>query len=117
MSRVRKAKIVDCLRNVPQRFERPADDALAALQPSDFVKMIRDRVSKGIDPSYVGELVREGIENDWPYIFTDSEFEPFIEARLPRSSRASTGFVDGNRGIERKTIRRCYPACLTMTRA
>jgi NAD(P)-dependent dehydrogenase (short-subunit alcohol dehydrogenase family) len=77
-----RTKIVDCLRNLPQRFERPADDKLAALQPSDFVKMIRDRVSKGIDPSYVGELVREGIENDWPYIFTDSEFEPFIEARF-----------------------------------
>jgi hypothetical protein len=31
---------------------------------------------------YVGELVREGIENDWPYIFTDVEFEPMIEARF-----------------------------------
>ena len=30
----------------------------------------------GIDPLYVGELVREAIENDWPYIFTDTEFEP-----------------------------------------
>jgi NAD(P)-dependent dehydrogenase (short-subunit alcohol dehydrogenase family) len=77
-----KTKIVDSLRNLPQRFERPADDKLAALRSSDFVKMIRDRVSKGIDPSYVGELVREGIENDWPYIFTDNEFEPFIEARF-----------------------------------
>jgi hypothetical protein len=27
-------------------------------------------------------LVREGIENDWPYIFTDAEFEPAIEARF-----------------------------------
>jgi hypothetical protein len=26
--------------------------------------------------------VREGIENDWPYIFTDTEFEPAIEARF-----------------------------------
>jgi hypothetical protein len=26
--------------------------------------------------------VREGIENDWPYIFTDVEFEPMIEARF-----------------------------------
>jgi NAD(P)-dependent dehydrogenase (short-subunit alcohol dehydrogenase family) len=77
-----RTKIVDCLRNLPQRFERPADDKLAALQPSDFVKMIRDRVSKGIDPFYVGELVREGVENDWPYISTDVEFEPMIEARF-----------------------------------
>ena len=44
--------------------------------------MVYDRLSKGIDPSYVGELVREGIENDWPYIFTDLEFEPMIESRF-----------------------------------
>ena len=31
--------------------------------------MVEDRVFKGIDPFYVGELVREGIEQDWPYIF------------------------------------------------
>ena len=43
---------------------------------------IRDRISAGIDPMYVGELVREGIEGDWPYIFTDNEFEPFIDARF-----------------------------------
>ena len=44
--------------------------------------MIRERVAQGIDPAYVGELVREGIENDWPYIFTDTEFEPLVEARF-----------------------------------
>ena len=44
--------------------------------------MLQDRVSKGVDPRYVGELVREGIENDWPYIFTDAEFEPFVDARF-----------------------------------
>ena len=27
-------------------------------------------------------VVREGVENDWPYIFTDTEFEPLIEARF-----------------------------------
>jgi hypothetical protein len=30
----------------------------------------------------VGELVREGIENDWAYIFTDAEFEPAVKARF-----------------------------------
>ena len=44
--------------------------------------MIKDRVAHGIDPAYVGELVREGVENDWPYIFTDTEFEPLIETRF-----------------------------------
>jgi len=43
---------------------------------------IRDRIDAGIDPMYVGELVREGIEGDWPYIFTDNEFEPYIDARF-----------------------------------
>jgi len=28
--------------------------------------------------------VREGIENDWPYIFTDTEFEPIVEMRFAR---------------------------------
>ena len=46
------------------------------MRSSDMFKFIQERVSHGIDPSYVGELVREGIENDWPYIFTDVEFEP-----------------------------------------
>jgi NAD(P)-dependent dehydrogenase (short-subunit alcohol dehydrogenase family) len=43
---------------------------------------LRDRLKAGIDPNYVGELVREGIEGDWPYIFTDAEFEPLIERRF-----------------------------------
>jgi hypothetical protein len=36
----------------------------------------------GVLSHYVGELVREGIENDSPYIFTNNEFEPFIDARF-----------------------------------
>ena len=55
---------------------------MAATQSSEIFKFIQDRVSHGVDPSYVGELVREGIENDWPYIFTDVEFEPLVEARF-----------------------------------
>ena len=44
--------------------------------------MVNTRIAEGIDPLYVGEIVREGIENDWPYIFTDAEFEPAIDARF-----------------------------------
>ena len=29
-------------------------------------------------------MVREGIEEDWPYIFTDLEFEPAIERRFAK---------------------------------
>jgi hypothetical protein len=60
-----------------RRQGRPATGPVA-----ERIKFIRDRVAQGIDPLYVGELVREGIENDWPYIFTDNELEPFIEARF-----------------------------------
>jgi NAD(P)-dependent dehydrogenase (short-subunit alcohol dehydrogenase family) len=77
-----RTQIMNSQRNLPERFEPPSDDALKAVRSSERFQMIHDRVSKGIDPNYVGELVREGIENDWPYIFTDSEFEPAIEARF-----------------------------------
>jgi NAD(P)-dependent dehydrogenase (short-subunit alcohol dehydrogenase family) len=77
-----RTQIMDSLRNLPERFDRPSEDRLAAMRSSDIFKFIQERVSHGIDPSYVGELVREGIENDWPYIFTDLEFEPMIEGRF-----------------------------------
>jgi NAD(P)-dependent dehydrogenase (short-subunit alcohol dehydrogenase family) len=85
-----RTRIMDSLRNLPERFPRPSDERLAAMRSSDMFKFIQERVSHGIDPAYVGELVREGIENDWPYIFTDLEFEPVIEARF---SAIKQGFV------------------------
>lgn len=77
-----RTQIMDSLRNLPERFDRPSEDRLATMRSSDIFKGIQERVSHGIDPTYVGELVREGIENDWPYIFTDVEFEPLIEGRF-----------------------------------
>ena len=76
-----RTQIMDSRRNVPQRFGAlgapPTEGPIA-----EFIKEFQERVSKGIDPLYVGELVREGIENDWPYIFTDTEFEPLIDDRF-----------------------------------
>jgi NAD(P)-dependent dehydrogenase (short-subunit alcohol dehydrogenase family) len=77
-----RTQIMDSSRNLPDRFARIAADKLAAIRASEPFGMLQGRVANGIDPAYVGELVREGIENDWPYIFTDSEFEPMIEARF-----------------------------------
>ena len=34
---------------------------------AERIKFIRDRVGQGIDPLYVGVVVREGVENDSPY--------------------------------------------------
>jgi NAD(P)-dependent dehydrogenase (short-subunit alcohol dehydrogenase family) len=82
-----RTNIMNSRRNLPERFADvtaapPLDDARR-----DRVKQLAERVSRGIDPLYVGELVREGIKNDWPYIFTDCEFEPRIEARFTEIKR------------------------------
>ncbi len=78
-----RTKIADSSRNLPERY----GDAFAGRESSnmptpDFINEIRDRISNGIDPNYVGELVREGIVGNWDYIFTDTEFEPVVEARF-----------------------------------
>ena len=66
----------------PERFAGAVESLPTEGPIAEFVKEFQDRVSKGIDPLYVGELVREGIENDWPYIFTDTEFEHLIDERF-----------------------------------
>jgi NAD(P)-dependent dehydrogenase (short-subunit alcohol dehydrogenase family) len=77
-----RTQITKSGRNLPQRFagavQRPPTEGPAA----ERARLVNERISSGIDPLYVGELVREGIENDWPYIFTDNEFEPIIEGRF-----------------------------------
>ena len=79
-----RTNIVDSQRNLPERFAaaRAAAPAVTPGATSTWLGNVRERVATGIDPLYVGELVREGIEGDWPYIFTDPEFEPAIEARF-----------------------------------
>ena len=75
-----RTQIMNSRRNLPKRFE---GDVRAASGPlAEQINMIRERISQGIEPNYVGELVREGVERDLPYIFTDLEFEPMIEARF-----------------------------------
>lgn len=77
-----RTNIMNSGRNRPDRFggATAAPPANSALR--ERIEQMTERVSRGIDPLYVGELVREGIENDWPYIFTDCEFEPMIDARF-----------------------------------
>ena len=76
-----RTQIMNSRRNLPQRFgaieDLPTEGPIA-----ERIELFTERVSKGIDPFYVGELVREGIEQDWPYIFTDNEFEPSIDERF-----------------------------------
>ncbi len=79
-----RTKIMDSSRNVPARFAGARDTTgqSADLDHSEFAQMARDAIAHGIDPLYVGELVREGIEGNWAYIFTDNEFEPAIMERF-----------------------------------
>jgi NAD(P)-dependent dehydrogenase (short-subunit alcohol dehydrogenase family) len=77
-----RTQIANSHRNVPQRFASGLEGLPAEGPRAEFLKVVTERISNGIDPFYVGELVREGIENDWPYIFTDTEFEPLIDDRF-----------------------------------
>jgi NAD(P)-dependent dehydrogenase (short-subunit alcohol dehydrogenase family) len=75
-----RTRIVTSARNLPDRFAAAAPAPDAPLPA--WLNGIRERVETGIDPAYVGELVREAIEGDWPYIFTDTEFEPYVDGRF-----------------------------------
>ena len=77
-----RTQIMNSRRNAPKRFASALEALPTEGRLAEFVKEFSERVSKGIDPLYVGELVREGIEHDWPYIFTDTEFEPLIDGRF-----------------------------------
>ena len=77
-----RTQIVDSGRNLPERFAGKVGRPPTTGPRAERVKVLRDRIAQGIDPLYVGELVREAIENDWFYIFTDNEHEAFVEARF-----------------------------------
>ena len=56
-------QIMNSGRNIPQRFVSALEAPPTEGPLAEFFKQFQERVSKGIDPLYVGELVREGIEN------------------------------------------------------
>jgi len=68
-----RTQIMNSRRNLLRRFAEGFQPMPTAGPLAEMAKMIRERVSQGIDPLYVGELVREGIEQDLPYIFTDTD--------------------------------------------
>jgi NAD(P)-dependent dehydrogenase (short-subunit alcohol dehydrogenase family) len=79
-----RTHILNSGRNRPERFAEAPAAPPPTPQPgaTTWLGNVQDRIAGGIDPLYVGELVREAIENDWPYIFTDNEFEPAVDARF-----------------------------------
>ncbi|MBC7506908.1 MAG: SDR family NAD(P)-dependent oxidoreductase [Sandarakinorhabdus sp.] len=77
-----RTRIMDSSRNIPARLASAVAAPTMEASQSDFAKMAAAAITNGIDPLYVGELVREGIEGDWPYIFTDTQFETAVDARF-----------------------------------
>jgi NAD(P)-dependent dehydrogenase (short-subunit alcohol dehydrogenase family) len=77
-----RTRIMESTRNIPERLAGAIAEPTTEARESEFAKMAAFAITNGIDPLYVGELVREGIEGDWPYIFTDTQFEPGVDARF-----------------------------------
>jgi len=87
-----RTNIMNFHRSVPDRF---AGAGRAPLEPRTTdpdamqrYEMMKKRISEGIDPVYVGELVCEGITQDQLYVFTDNEFEPMFDARAAEIKKA-----------------------------
>jgi hypothetical protein len=54
-----RTQIINSRRNAPQGVASALEPLPTEGPIAEFVKEIQERVSKGIDPLYVGELVRE----------------------------------------------------------
>jgi NAD(P)-dependent dehydrogenase (short-subunit alcohol dehydrogenase family) len=77
-----RTRIMESARAVPERLAGHVPQADPAAAASPLMQLASAAIQNGIDPLYVGELVVEGIQNDWPYIFTDTEFEHGVAARF-----------------------------------
>jgi NAD(P)-dependent dehydrogenase (short-subunit alcohol dehydrogenase family) len=80
-----RTRILESVRNLPGRFAGAEKHSMIDAPSGDTPEWMSDaiaRVANGADPLFVGELVREAIEANSAYIFTDNEFEPIIEARF-----------------------------------
>lgn len=82
-----RTNILESARNVPPRFSGTNAAPFSAVRAPDeptrqMIDFVRQRIADGIDPIYVGELVREAIEDDVLYVFTDTEFEPLFDQRV-----------------------------------
>lgn len=82
-----RTQIMESARNLPDRFGE-VEGMTDGTDETEFSKLAREAIANGIDPRYVGELVREGIENNWPYIVTDNDFEPVIDERFANIKQA-----------------------------
>ncbi|WP_156256813.1 SDR family NAD(P)-dependent oxidoreductase [Sandarakinorhabdus oryzae] len=77
-----RTRIMESARALPERLADKVALPDPTAVPSEFAVMAAQAIANGIDPLYVGELVVEAIEGDWPYIFTDNEFEGGVDLRF-----------------------------------
>jgi NAD(P)-dependent dehydrogenase (short-subunit alcohol dehydrogenase family) len=75
-------RIVDFRRNTPGRYAGAIETVPDDPQTAQMIQALRAMIANGVDPHEVGKLVLEGVRGDWPYIFTDAQFEPMLEARF-----------------------------------
>jgi NAD(P)-dependent dehydrogenase (short-subunit alcohol dehydrogenase family) len=77
-----RTRIMESARAIPERLAGQIALPDPSALPNEFAVMAAQAINNGIDPLYVGELVVEGIEGDWPYIFTDNNFEGGVDLRF-----------------------------------
>lgn len=77
-----RTRIMESARAIPERLVGQIALPDPTALPNEFAVMATQAIQNGIDPLYVGELVVEGIEGDWPYIFTDNDFEGGVDLRF-----------------------------------
>jgi NAD(P)-dependent dehydrogenase (short-subunit alcohol dehydrogenase family) len=77
-----RTRIMESRRALPARLAEKVPEPTIDPDTLNFVTQFAQAIQNGIDPLYVGELVVEGIEGDWPYIFTDTQFEASVDLRF-----------------------------------
>jgi NAD(P)-dependent dehydrogenase (short-subunit alcohol dehydrogenase family) len=77
-----RTRIMESARAIPERLVGQIALPDPTALPNEFAVMATQAIQNGIDPLYVGEMVVEGIEGDWPYIFTDNNFEAGVDLRF-----------------------------------
>ncbi|MBU6166810.1 MAG: SDR family NAD(P)-dependent oxidoreductase [Alphaproteobacteria bacterium] len=77
-----RTRIMELARAVPERLAGAIPPPPSDGPVNPFAAMAAQAIANGIDPLYVGELVVEAIAGDWPYIFTDTQFEMGVDARF-----------------------------------
>lgn len=100
-------QIVNSSRNVPPRLAGKIGSLPLTEGPvAEAIKAFQHRTNNGIDPLYVGELVREAIEMTGPTSSPTPSTSPSSKDASPQSGRASTASAIERRGISVATCAR-----------